>query len=61
MSFSGNVGRKGLPGIVVPPKLDELPTGSPGPQGDTGPTGYTGTRGRPGFPGRQGKLHKQIS
>lgn len=56
-SFAGNPGSKGLPGIVPPPKIKDVPPGNPGPQGPSGLPGYIGSRGQPGFPGPPGELH----
>lgn len=55
--FLGNPGSKGLPGIVHPPKITNMPNGDAGPHGPPGLSGYTGSPGQPGFPGRPGKLH----
>lgn len=54
--FSGQPGSKGLPGIVVPPQIRDMPVGNPGPRGASGLPGYTGSTGQPGFPGRPGEL-----
>lgn len=60
-TFAGRDGSKGLPGIVYPPRITEVPPGDQGPLGTFGPSGYTGSPGQPGFPGRPGELYNHIS
>lgn len=58
--FSGQPGSKGLPGIVIPPRIQNMPSGDPGLQGAPGLDGYSGSPGQPGFPGRPGELHITV-
>lgn len=54
-SLLGRPGRKGIPGVTLPPSTYVRRDGDPGYPGGNGADGSAGESGQPGIPGRPGK------